>query len=97
MSVTIQQVEYIAQLARLEFTKAEKEKLVGELNTILNYIDKLNELDTSNVEPLSQVIGSNNIFRDDVVRPSLPPGEVLQNAPDKTDEFFKVPKVIGDK
>jgi aspartyl-tRNA(Asn)/glutamyl-tRNA(Gln) amidotransferase subunit C len=60
-------------------------------------MEKLNELDTSNVEPLSHVIELSNVLREDKVRPSYPQEEVLKNAPSKTDKFFKVPKVIGDK
>ncbi len=95
MSVTIKDVEHIAELARLEFNENEKQKLTHELNEILNYVKKLDELDTSNVEPLSHVIELNNVFRDDVVQPSIPPEEALKNAPAKKDTFFRVPKVIG--
>ncbi|MBI1803107.1 MAG: Asp-tRNA(Asn)/Glu-tRNA(Gln) amidotransferase subunit GatC [Ignavibacteriae bacterium] len=97
MAVTISDVEHVAKLARLEFTDAEKKKLTHQLNDILSYVEKLNELDTSNVEPLSQVIEGENVFRDDRARPSLPRDDVLMNAPDRTDEFFKVPKVIGER
>ncbi len=95
MAITIQDVERIAQLARLEFTREEKEKLTHQMNQILTYMEKLNEIDTTNVEPLSHVIELNNVFRDDAVQPSSPRQEMLQNAPDHTEEFFKVPKVIG--
>ena len=94
--VTIKEVERVAKLARLEFTPQEMEKLAGEMNEILQYMEKLNELDTENVEPLSQVIERSNVFRDDVVKPSYPREEMLKNAPAHNDEFFKVPKVIGD-
>jgi aspartyl-tRNA(Asn)/glutamyl-tRNA(Gln) amidotransferase subunit C len=57
----------------------------------------LNEIDTSNIEPLSQVIELNNVLRDDIARPSSSQEEMLKNAPDRTEEFFKVPKVIGDR
>jgi len=97
MSVTIQDVEHVAKLARLEFTPPEMEKFTHQLNQILAYMDKLNELDTTNVEPLSQVIELQNALRDDIVKPSLPVEEVLKNAPAKTDKFFKVPKVISGK
>ena len=97
MAVTIKEVEHVAKLARLEFNDAEKEKLTHELNDILMHIDKLNTLDTSNVEPLSHVIEPGNVMREDIVKPSLPREEALRNAPDKTDEFFKVPKVIGER
>ncbi len=95
MSVTKNDVEHIAKLARLEFTEVEKEKFTHQLNSILTYIEKLNELDTSNVAPLSHVIPLENIFRKDEVKPSLPISETLRNAPSKIETFFKVPKVIG--
>lgn len=97
MAVTIKEVEHVAKLARLEFNDAEKEKLTHELNDILTHIDKLNTLDTSNVEPLSHVNEPGNVMREDIAKPSLPREDALRNAPDKTDEFFKVPKVIGDR
>ncbi len=97
MAVTIKDVEHVARLARLEFTEEEKVKLVHQLNDILGYMEKLNKLDTSNVEPLSQVIELSNVMREDEVKPSLPRAEVLKNAPEKNEQFFKVPKVIGDR
>ncbi len=97
MSVTIKDVEHVAALARLSFTDDEKQKLTGELNAILAYMEQLNSLDTSSVEPLSHVIELKNVFREDVHVESLPRGEALQNAPAATEEFFRVPKVIGDR
>lgn len=97
MAVTIKDVEYIARLARLQFTEEEKQKFTHQLNDILNHIDQLNKIDTSKVEPLAQVIELSNVFRNDVVKESLSPDEALKNAPAKTDKFFKVPKVIGDQ
>jgi len=97
MSVTIHDVEHVAALARLSFTEEEKQKLTAQLNEILHYMELLNTLDTSNVEPLSHVIELQNVFRDDVPRPGLPREEALKNAPAHTEEFFKVPKVIGDR
>jgi aspartyl-tRNA(Asn)/glutamyl-tRNA(Gln) amidotransferase subunit C len=97
MSVTIHDVEHVAALARLSFTEEEKQKLTAQLNEILHYMELLNTLDTSNVQPLSHVIELQNVFRDDVPRPSLPREEALKNAPAHTEEFFKVPKVIGDR
>ena len=95
MSVTIKDVEHIAKLAKLEFSDEEKEKFTHQFNDILKYIEQLNSLDTSNVEPLSHVIELQNVFREDSVRPSIPTEEALKNAPDKTEEHFKVPKVIS--
>lgn len=97
MPVTIKDVEHIAKLARLEFTEDEKQKFTHQMNQILTYVEQLNKLDTSKVEPLSHVIELSNVFRSDVAKPGLSPDEALKNAPAKTDKFFKVPKVIGDK
>ncbi len=94
MAVTIKDVEHIAKLAKLEFTDEEKSKFTEQFNEILAFMEKLNELDTSNVEPLSHVIDLQNVFRKDSVKTSLPTEEALKNAPAKTEQFFKVPKVI---
>ena len=95
MSITIKDVEHIAKLAKLEFSDSEKEKFTHQFNDILKYMKQLNSVDTTNVEPLAQVIELQNVFREDVVKPSVTTEEALKNAPDKTDEHFKVPKVIG--
>ena len=97
MPVTLKDVEHIAKLARLEFTQEEMEKFTHQLNEILAYMEQLNTLDTTNVEPLSHVIELNNVFRPDEVKPGLTTEEALRNAPSKTEKFFKVPKVIGDR
>ncbi|MBI4535944.1 MAG: Asp-tRNA(Asn)/Glu-tRNA(Gln) amidotransferase subunit GatC [Ignavibacteriae bacterium] len=97
MSVTVKEVEYIASLARLSFSEEEKEKLTHQLNDILNYMEQLNTLDTSDVEPLAQVIESNNVLREDTVRSGLTREDALRNAPARTEKFFKVPKVIGER
>jgi len=97
MAVTVKDVEHIAKLARLEFSDEEKKKFTHQLNQILEYVEKLNKLDTANVEPLSQVIDLSNRFREDSVKPGLTAEEALKNAPSKTERFFKVPKVIGGK
>lgn len=96
MAVTPKDVEHIAALARLSFSAEEKERLTHQLNDILKYMEQLNKLDTTNVEPLAQVIETSNVFRDDVNRPGLTRAEALRNAPAKTEEFFRVPKVIGE-
>ena len=95
MPVSVKDVEHIAKLARLELREDEKEQYTHQLNDILKHIEKLNELDTKNIEPLSHVIELSNVFRDDVAKQSLPTEEALKNAPSKTESFFKVPKVIG--
>ena len=94
MKITIKEVEHVARLARLELTDEEKERMRAQLDSILTYIDKLNELDTSAVEPTSHVLPMMNIFRDDEVRPSLSQEETLANAPDRQDLFFRVPRIL---
>ena len=97
MAITIKDVEHIAKLAKLEFTDAEKEKFTHQLNQILEYMEQMNKLDTSRVEPLSHVIELSNVFRIDEVKQGVSTEEALKNAPSKTEEFFKVPKVINEK
>ena len=95
MAVTRKEVEHIAELARLELTESELEEYTAQLNKILEYVEKLNKLNTENIKPLSHPIEGENVFRDDVIKPSIDREEALKNAPSKDDEFFKVPKVIG--
>jgi aspartyl-tRNA(Asn)/glutamyl-tRNA(Gln) amidotransferase subunit C len=110
MKVTDKDVAYVADLANLELTDQERSGMVRDLNSILDYIDRLNELDTSNVPPMAQVSdrygvdqakqGSERFTyasREDVLeglRKSLPHDVALENAPDADDDFFRVPKVI---
>lgn len=95
MAVTLEEVEHIAQLAKLRFSTAEKIKLQIELNTVLDYIDKLNELNLENVEPLENINESlENVLREDETGPCLTRTEALKNAAAKTENFFKVPKVL---
>lgn len=95
MSVTRKDVEYIASLAKLNFSESELENFTHQLNDILTYIEKLNELDTSNVEPLSHPVENQNVFREDELKISLSTEEALKNSPNRTEEFFRVPKVIS--
>jgi aspartyl-tRNA(Asn)/glutamyl-tRNA(Gln) amidotransferase subunit C len=95
MPVTKKDVEHIAELARLRFNESELDNFTGELNQILSYVEKLNELDTENIEPLSHPIEGSNVFRSDNLKECTPREEALKNAPEKDDEFFKVPKVIN--
>lgn len=95
MAITIKDVEHIAALAKLEFSESEKETFTHQFNDILKYMEQLNSVDTANVEPLAQVIELNNVFREDVVKPSTSTEAALKNAPAATEEHFKVPKVIG--
>ncbi|MGB9665375.1 MAG: Asp-tRNA(Asn)/Glu-tRNA(Gln) amidotransferase subunit GatC [Ignavibacteria bacterium] len=94
MKITRELVLHIAELAHLKLKEDEVVKFQKELNQILEYVDKLNELDTSEVEPLSHPLPLINVTREDKLQPSVQREEALKNAPDSTDEFFKVPKVI---
>ncbi|MFZ2322193.1 MAG: Asp-tRNA(Asn)/Glu-tRNA(Gln) amidotransferase subunit GatC [Ignavibacteriaceae bacterium] len=97
MAVTKKDIEKIAELARLKFSDQELENFTPQMNEILNYMEKLNELDTEKVEPLSHPVEQTNVFRDDKLKPSTPTEEALKNAPEKDEKHFQVPKVIGDK
>ncbi len=94
--ITRAEVEHVARLARLELTEGEKERMTAQLDAILGYIDTLNALDTSGVEPTTTVIPMGSVMREDAVRPSLDREEVLANAPDREDVFFRVPRIIED-
>lgn len=96
MSLTKSEVEHVARLARLALTEAEKEEFTGQLNEILGFVEKLNEVDTSGIEPTAHAIPIHNVFRADEAKPSMDPEKVLANAPDRTGDFFKVPKILED-
>jgi aspartyl-tRNA(Asn)/glutamyl-tRNA(Gln) amidotransferase subunit C len=89
-------VEHVARLARLTLTDAEIERMREQLNGILSYIEKLNELATEDVEPTSHAVPLVNVMRDDEPAPCLPREEALANAPDRAGEFFRVPRIIED-
>src|SRR5215469_1231893 len=97
MKVTDKDVSHVADLANLELSADERSRMVRDLNSILEYIDRLNELDTTNVAPMSQASAtdaSGNALRDDELIPCLPQEAALENAPNHDEQFFKVPKVI---
>ncbi len=94
MSITVKDVEHVARLARLALNDEEKDVYTGQLNAILKYAEKLNELDTAEVAPTSHVLPLVNVMRDDEPRPSLPVETVMRNAPEEEDGQFKVPAVL---
>lgn len=106
MKVTEQDVRYVEDLANLELSAVERARMTKDLNSILSHIDQLNELDTSDVEPMVQTADRYGVhdatfgarfahaMREDVARPSLPHDEALCDAPDTDGTFFRVPKVI---
>lgn len=94
MKLTKEDVIYVADLARLEFSDEELEKYVEQLGAILEYEDKLNELDTAGVVPTAHVLPVKNVLREDVVTPSLAREKALMNAPSQDQGCFSVPKVL---
>ena len=90
------QVRKVARLSRLELTKAEVSEFTGQLSAILDYVEKMNELDTSGVEPLAHCLPISNVLREDSVKESLGTEKTLANAPQRDGEFFKVPKILDD-
>lgn len=94
MKISKEMVKHVALLSRLELTTEEIEVYQDQLSRILNYVEKLNEINTQDIEPTSHVLSLNNVFREDVIRTSLSREEVLRNAPDSSDKFFRVPKII---
>lgn len=89
-------VKKVAKLARLELTDAEVEEFSGQLSEVLDYVEKMNELDTRDVEPLAHCLPVSNVFREDLIRPSLGSDKAMANAPDNDGDFFKVPKILDD-
>lgn len=94
MSVSEKEVHYVANLARLQFSENEAKSLAKDMNKILGYMDLLNELDTTNVEPLEHVIEMESRLRKDEALPTISHEEALKNAPDADSDYFRVPKVI---
>jgi aspartyl-tRNA(Asn)/glutamyl-tRNA(Gln) amidotransferase subunit C len=94
MKITPEEVERVARLARLEVSPDEKEELTRQMNRILQYVEKLNELDTTGVSPTSHAIDLQNAFRDDAVDVSLPRDASLENAPESNGAEFVVPRII---
>ena len=94
MKVEMQEVEYVARLARLKLSEEETGLFTDQLNAILDYMEKLNELDTGAVEPTFHVVSHQNVIREDQVRESQPQEAALENAPDKARGCFRVPKII---
>lgn len=94
MNLTREEVEHIAQLARLGLTEAEKDLFAGQLSAILDYVQKLQGLDTESTPPTTTAIPLQNVMFDDVVEPSSPQEDILRNAPDAVDGFFRVRAVL---
>jgi aspartyl-tRNA(Asn)/glutamyl-tRNA(Gln) amidotransferase subunit C len=90
------QVRKVAKLSRLELTDAEVQEFTGQLSAILDYVEKMNELNTDGIEPLAHCLPVSNVFREDRVTESLGTEKTLANAPQRDGDFFKVPKILDD-
>lgn len=95
--IDLNTVDQIAHLARLEFDEQSKPGILKDLNRMLDFVDKLNELDTEKVEPLIYMTREQNVLRPDVPESSITQKEALKNAPKKDSDYFKAPKVIEQK
>ncbi|HOC03215.1 MAG TPA: Asp-tRNA(Asn)/Glu-tRNA(Gln) amidotransferase subunit GatC [bacterium] len=87
-------VNYLAKLARIRIDETQMDSIVSDLATIISYVSQLNQINTEDVQPAKHVLPFHNISRKDNIKPSLPLEDVLKNAPEKTGNFFKVPKII---
>jgi aspartyl-tRNA(Asn)/glutamyl-tRNA(Gln) amidotransferase subunit C len=94
MSLTAEQIQWVANLARLELASAERAAMTAQLSRIVEYVDQLQQLNTAGVEPLAHAHDVTNVFRADEPRPSLPVDEALANAPRRRGEFYAVPAVL---
>lgn len=94
MEVTDEMVKNLADLGRLSFNEREKQEIKKDLQRMISFVEKLNELDTAGVEPLLHMTDAVNVYRDDLVQGSMSKQEALQNAPSADDNYFRVPKVI---
>lgn len=95
--IDIKTVEEVAHLARLEFNEEGKAEILNDMNRMLAFVDKLNEMDTTNVSPLIYMTDEQNVMRDDEPQQTLNQKEALKNAPKKDSDYFKVPKVIDNQ
>ncbi len=92
--ITDETMEYVEILAKLELTKEERAQAKADMSRMLDYIDQLNELDTSRVEPMTHIFPVNNVFREDEEKDEWNRDEILENAPKQKDGFFQVPKTV---
>lgn len=95
--IDIEEVKKVANLARLQLTLEEEQEFTTQLNSILDYVEQLSELDTDKVTPTSRAINLNNIMRSDELEPFANREEILACAPETDGEFFKVPKILSEE
>ncbi len=94
--IDIKTVDEVAHLARLEFNEENKQEILNDMNKMLAFVDKLNEINTDGVDPLIYMTEENNVLREDIPETTITQKEALKNAPKKDSDYFKVPKVIDN-
>jgi aspartyl-tRNA(Asn)/glutamyl-tRNA(Gln) amidotransferase subunit C len=94
MKIDKETLQKIAHLARLEFDEKDAEKMMQDMTNLVSFVEKLNEVDTTGIEPLTTMSHEINMLREDEVKPHLPHEEALKNAPKKDSDYFRVPKVL---
>jgi aspartyl-tRNA(Asn)/glutamyl-tRNA(Gln) amidotransferase subunit C len=94
MSLTAQEVKWVAHLARLHLTEVELETMTRQLRAIVDYVDQLKQVNTEGVEPMAHALAVHNVFREDEAAPSLPVADALANAPQRRGDFYSVPAVL---
>jgi aspartyl-tRNA(Asn)/glutamyl-tRNA(Gln) amidotransferase subunit C len=94
--ITEEQVRHVAKLARLKLSDEEIHRFAQQMSDMLAYVDKLGELDVDGVEPMAHAVDMVNALRTDEARPGEPADEMLKNAPQRYEDYFRVPKVLGD-
>jgi len=94
MAITLQEAEHVAELAKLEIAASEKQDVTAKLSAVIDYLQQLQEVDISQVEPMIRVLPQVNVFREDEIHPGLSLDEVLANAPESEQGFFKVPSIL---
>ena len=92
--ISEKEVERIEKLAGLSFSEADKKAFIPQLNSVVTYIDKLNQLDTSDIQPTNHAVSINNVFRKDLLTDSLDRKLSLKNSPDQDSQYFRVPRII---
>jgi aspartyl-tRNA(Asn)/glutamyl-tRNA(Gln) amidotransferase subunit C len=97
MKIDLKTVDKLADLAKLEFDEEGKKEIARDLNRIVEFVEKLSELDTSQVEPLIYLSEDTNVMRNDIMKPGVTQQEALKNVPVKDSDYIKVPKVIDRK
>lgn len=94
-TIRIDDVRHVAKLARLDLSEQELERYTQQLGSILHYVNKISELDVTDVPPMEHALPLHNVLRDDIPEPALPVEKALSNAPQRDGDFFSVPKILG--